>query len=1644
MSNGERSILASVGVELFGSPFRDEQLLKSEAGVGTWRAVDRDGSEVVVKIVTGGTHTAHELGSELDVLDALALPGTAVPIRAVVTSSYSAVVRPFVPGPTLREQLAHGPASIDDVLALASALLDTLHALHARDVVHGDIKPSNIVLANGAWSTPVLVDFGLARHRLLGDTLEQIPLDALRYMAPEQAGLLERRIDSRADVYAVGLCMYEAVSHPPFSAETVSELLRHQLTTSPPPLPEVVPAAFERIVRRLLRKDPRDRYQTACGARADVCELVSSLARGDSGDELVVGARDLRGSLTEPAFTGRRDQLDVLMAAVSDASIGSGGIVLVEGESGCGKTWLLEELCRRAVHKEHWVCRGQGAADVAQHPYHVLSGIARNVVASASPGSPRAIRIVERAGQVGSSIVEALPMMGVLFDADTRGVALDPNAEQRSLAGLSVFLDALGSEQEAAIVLVDDAQWIDAPTLNVLERWGADDVTSRHVLVVLAFRSEDVADDHPLHRMNVRARIELARFSDHEVRQEIASMAGDLPAAVVELVAAQSAGNPFLASALLHALVESQVLSRDVAGWQFAEHALDKLRVTRRILDAVATRIATLAPPIRRVLAVGALLGKAFVPALAADLCQLALRDVMPSLRELRGRLVWLDGTTCVFLHDRIRESFLSELAEDERRRLHLEAAKRTPADRVFELAYHYDAAGAPEQAFDYALEAADRAKAQQDMALAERCYRICGRGITDTTDRMARFRVVRGLGEVLLIRSHYDECERCLDEAFQLAPDQARRADIEERRAQLALKRGDLPDSIRCGENALRLVNRYVPRSRIVCMLIVLWEVLVQVFHTRFPRWFVGRRSLDGAEEEMFAIRVLNGLNGPYFFARGAVWVLWAHLRALNLAERYPATRELGREYGVHGSACAGFPSLFERAIRYTRRGAEICAGFDDTWGEARALQFHALNLCTTGRYREAIAAGERGGQLFDRAGDIWNAQGALNWAALARYRMGDLAGCVESAKRLYERGKRLDSALGISFAIDAWVRAVEGRLPAKLLQEELARGDEHVQTSSIVAQAEALRLLADGHPAEAEQLLETWLRRMKQERAFFHESNVSMFVYLGTAQRRRAEALAHTDPKRSAVLLARALRTSRRAIGKTRRFRNCVPHALREAALTEAMAGDVARARVMIDASIAAAKRLDARFEIALSQEARGELGPAVTGTRTAAELAHARRELATMRSPLVEVPPRITVSLVDRFEAVLEVGRRIASSIVITDVHTALREGALALLRAQHASITAGHESVLYGDALPVSGALVDAATRGPLPAVWSAGVSTLDGDAVLERSTVRSALCAPIVVRGEVSAYLYVTHGAVAGAFGDEEQRIAAFLATLAGAALENAEGFAAIQALSRDLEQRVEARTAELATANRALAENLRRLQDTQEQLVHAGRMAAVGTLIAGLSHELNNPLSVILGNVEHLQPLTFPDPRVARMIDAIARNGKRAARLVDTLLRFSRNRAIASDHAEPEELIHVVVELVAAEARTRQIDLRVSVPDNLPELVVVRHEIESALVNLATNALQATPAGGRVELCAVSQARDSIEGVCFLVRDTGGGIAPDLLPQIFDPFFTTKPEGQGTGLGLSLARQAATAHRGWLDAESVVGRGTVMKLWLPA
>jgi two-component system NtrC family sensor kinase len=245
--------------------------------------------------------------------------------------------------------------------------------------------------------------------------------------------------------------------------------------------------------------------------------------------------------------------------------------------------------------------------------------------------------------------------------------------------------------------------------------------------------------------------------------------------------------------------------------------------------------------------------------------------------------------------------------------------------------------------------------------------------------------------------------------------------------------------------------------------------------------------------------------------------------------------------------------------------------------------------------------------------------------------------------------------------------------------------------------------------------------------------------------------------------------------------------------------------------------------------------------------------------------------------------------------------------------------------------------------------------------------------------------------------------------------------------------------AEAIQRAKELAEINIRLQATQAQLVQSEKLASVGQLTAGIVHDVKNPLAVIKGLAEELAEEPDMDEYSIDGLKTIRESASKANTIVTDLLKFARQSTPEMQNRDMRDTIESVLRLTEYLTRKGRVEVEAILPDQAVMATYDPQQIEQVLINLLTNAVQAMPEGGALTF-DLSQ---TDEEVILKVTDTGMGIAEEYFARIFDPFFTTKPEGEGTGLGLSVSYGIITRHGGRIDVSSTVGEGTTFTINLP-
>lgn len=1585
-----------------------QQVLEEGQPVETVRAADcATGAPVMIKMIDAALIPAAARTSierESAQAQRPEYPGVASVIDTGYVDDRMYIVVPWAGKLTLRQRLASGPLSVADAVAVARGTLAALSHMHGRGALHRDVSPGCLLVDNAGGHLRVTVaDFGFSAAQAIARATSATPATGLRYMAPEQAGLLDRPVDGRADLYSLGITLFECLAgSPPFDGPDVRAVLRHQLST---PLPSLrvlgvpVPQALEEILRRLTRKDPDDRYRCAEAALADVISLDLALGQGAAEPDIAVGSRDSRQTLTESALTGREAELAVLHRAVTDAGAGTSRVVVLEADSGGGKSRVLDEFCDRASCGGAWVLRGQGVELAAQYPLQVLGG-----VISAIAARPEQVRkLAAQLGDAAQALRAVLPELAdVLAGPASAPLVPEAQAQPRVVTALAGLLSALGSAEHPCVVALDDCQWADDLTLQVLraftQRSPAGDARAGHVLLVVAARPGEGVADQLAGVLFDAERLQLHPMNPRQVRQVVRSMAGPVPDEAVRVIIELARGNPFMVTAVLRGLVESGALAPDGPAWRFTP-VPGGWQASREAAAILAQRLALLAPATRRILSAGAVLGRSFDPQLAAQLAgplassrqaDGAETDLPAAVRQAVDRhLIWWDGAgMCRFAHDRLRMSLLADIEGADLARLHLKAAEHIEVaepSRSFDLAYHFDAAGKPERALPHAMASALAARARHDLELAERQYRIAERGAASGPGR-TRADVAESLGQVLTLRGRYQEAAARFELALRLAEHPISVARLEGELGEALFRTDDLEASVRHGEAALRGLGERIPAATAAVVASLLWEILRRLTARALPRPRAPRTTADH-ERELAKSRIYTQLQYPRWFHHRRIAVMWLMLRQVNVAERCPGNPELSHSYGVWGGAVTvTFPFLSRMGLRYLSRCLELSRAERDPRGEGHAANMRACALLSTARYAEGAQAGQQAARLLGQFGDPWEVNFAARNRAVCLYRLGRLQEAAEEARAIYRMGVDFGDTNAEVTALEVIAKATGGQVPAGQTRRALQFRGSDLEVTTGAAQAEALRLRHAGRHEEAAARLEDAARQVRRT---WPPSTylVPVYSWLATVHRELAEAALLPAARRRA--LRRAQRSARVAV------RHCLvypcerPHALREAALVCALRGHPRLARWLAGRSAIAAARQHATAELAETRDQCIRLGMPVPAAADGAE--DDARDAGTR----AVTPEPSSLGLADRFASLLEAGALLASASSPQAITSAIRQTSVNLLRADRCLVVGIGAGDCDGD-LPAGSAMCRTVAeqasraRGPV-VVTEPFTDEHDIDDGLVLAGVRSLLCMPVIAQGEVAGCFLATHSHVGQLFGEEEQQLAEFIARLAGAALERMRLHHDTRARIIAAQEAERARVArdlhdEIGQALSSMLLQVRLVEDwaARTALHHAGREPGQSRAVPAEISELRE---LIIAGLRTTQELAF-DLRPA---------------VLDDLGLSAALRRLASNTANGH-LVAPKLEIVG-----------LADGDRLPA------DVETAAYRVVQESLTNVVRHARASECSIVIARQG-DRLRVIVEDDGIGFG--------------SADRRAEGLGLRGMSERAELAGGMLSVSSSPGEGT--------
>ena len=608
--------------------------------------------------------------------DNLPLPSIIRPLSLESLGNGYALVMEDWGGVSLAHYLQQQSLLLPEVLNIGVQLADSLHGLGQQRVVHKDIKPANILIRPDSKQVK-LIDFSIASRLPKETQAVQNPSvleGTLAYMAPEQTGRMNRGIDYRADFYGLGVTLYQLLSgRLPFIADDPLELMHCHIAKVPTPVDQVnpdVPAMVAAIVTKLMAKNAEDRYQSAIGLKHDLAYCLSQWETNGNISAFELGQRDVCDRfLISDRLYGRDNEIQTLLAAFDRVAQGAAELMLIAGFSGIGKTAVVNEIHKPITRQNGYFIKGKFDQFNRNSPFSAFVQAFRSLVGQLLGESDAALdkwksKILDAVGANGQIILEVIPELKQLIGEQPALSKLSGSAaQQRFNLTFRNFVQVFASKDHPLVIFLDDLQWADLASLNLLQQLAALDTASNYLLVLGTYRDNEVFPAHPLmltlddmeHHGKTIHTLTLAPLEAADIDHLVADTLGcsvDRARPLAQLIYQKTQGSPFFTTQFLQELYEQSciVFEPNAGFWHCDLSKVRQLSLTEDVVIFMTRRLQKLSLSTQDILKRAACMGNRFDLTILAAICQTPQERVATELwSALQEQLIVPENETYNF-----------------------------------------------------------------------------------------------------------------------------------------------------------------------------------------------------------------------------------------------------------------------------------------------------------------------------------------------------------------------------------------------------------------------------------------------------------------------------------------------------------------------------------------------------------------------------------------------------------------------------------------------------------------------------------------------------------------------------------------------------------------------------------------------------------------------------------------------------------------------------------------------------------------------------------------------------------------------------------------------------------------------------------
>ncbi|MBD3887029.1 serine/threonine-protein kinase PknK [Phormidium tenue FACHB-886] len=638
------------------------------------------------------------------------------------------------------------PMSLPAFLPLAINLTNILGRIHAAHIIHKDINPSNIVF-NPNTGIIKIIDFGIAtRFNRTNPTFKSphVLEGTLAYLSPEQTGRMNRLLDYRTDFYSLGVTFYELLTGQlPFPTTDILELVHCHIAKQPVPphdLNTAIPQAVSDIILKLMAKNAEDRYQSAWGIKADLEACLHQLTKTGQIEFIQLALQDVSDRFQIPQkLYGREAEIAALLTAFERVagketeqlrvkneqnSQFNVEMMLVSGYSGVGKSALVQELYKPITAKQGYFVSGKFDQLQRNVPYSAIAHALQKLVQQLLSEPDEQVqqwrsRLLNALGSNGQLIIDVIPEVELIIGQQQPVPEVGATeAQNRFNRVFGQFIRVFCSKSHPLVIFLDDLQWIDSATIQLIELMLLDEQT-QSLFLIGAYRDNEVTPAHPLmlmleglrHQGVVLKEIVLAPLTLEPLAQLIAETLHqdtNTVCRLAELVLRKTGGNPFFVGEFLQLLYSENLLSFNTENlsWQWNIAQIEAQNITDNVVELLLLKLKKLPENTQQLLRLAACIGAEFDLETLAIVCeqspQVISLDLLAAIQaEVIQPISELDENLLIqeykFLHDRVQQTAYALIEQSQRQIVHLQighnlfekTGSESLSDWLFEIVDH-------------------------------------------------------------------------------------------------------------------------------------------------------------------------------------------------------------------------------------------------------------------------------------------------------------------------------------------------------------------------------------------------------------------------------------------------------------------------------------------------------------------------------------------------------------------------------------------------------------------------------------------------------------------------------------------------------------------------------------------------------------------------------------------------------------------------------------------------------------------------------------------------------------------------------------------------------------------------------------------